>query len=236
MVRIQQVFGLLRNLKGTANLTLNKRVLTEVVKTVNLSDDANKVIQGVLSGMKSPKLKIACKNSEQGFTIAGFQFLNEGRALANGAVSLTGKGVEDAVVKLRSSIGEKGKYVRLNLWTDLGKDINLFSSRFNTSINDDILGVSAKVGDTFGTNIKLNIKEAVDETINLAKKYDIDIIDDMKDVCDVEKLNCFNIQKFINEVLTKFMNCGKKLANEEVKISNISAEEIMESTLMKIFK
>lgn len=217
MAQVQQVYSFLRGITGKANFTLDKKALMALLKRLDIDDDIAKV----LSGMNNPSAQVAYKSSKQGFNVAGIRLFNGGKSVGSIAASLSGQGVDDAVVKLRTSVGKNGKYAQGNIWADLGKEVDVSSFSTNMSMKDGVCKLSTQLGDTYGYNIKFNLKDSVDDLVDYAVSHNHEIADD---------ISHFNYRTVVNEVNAEVNNSVKKVKDlingtaDDIDLSKINDE------------
>ncbi|MBQ4114314.1 hypothetical protein IJD34_02795, partial [bacterium] len=128
-------------------------------------DDAQpkvkEAISELLSKMKDPKIDIAYKASERGYTVAATTFRDGKKVIGNGALSLTDAGTEHAVVKMRLNIGKNGEVYRYSGYNNMAYSPKIEDIDITTSFKDGIYKQTNKNGNYGFQHQEVNIPKAV---------------------------------------------------------------------------
>lgn len=195
MAQVQQLWKLFSGTISKRSFNLDKEALISLLKKYDIMDD----IPRVLSGMDNLSAQVVYGTSKKGFNVAGIRLFNGGESVGSIAASLSGQGVDDAVVKLRTSVGKNGKYAQGNLLADFGKEINLDSADMNISLNNGVCKFFGKFLDACKVNMKLNLKDSADDLVGYATKHNCEFAD------KISHLNYHTVVGIINKATNNFI-------------------------------
>ena len=158
-MKIQSIMSMLKRMEGTtARVTLSNKQVEEIAEKIG-----HKRLSEVISGMaqRHPNLKIdvAAKSSQQGFTIGAVKFREGKQVLGTGALSVTGLGTEQAVVKSRMNAGS---VFYSNCYMDFAYNPKLQDLEVTTSVKNGTLYCKSRNGNFFGGHVKLDLQKLPD--------------------------------------------------------------------------
>ena len=161
MGNISKLISTATRLTGSsARVTLGK---TQILKAVGKQDTkAGKELAKVFGKMKDPKMDVAYKASERGYTVGAFRFRDGKQILASGAGSVTNLGKEDAVFKMRLNAGKNGDIFSYSAFNDLAHTPRIQDIELTSTLKKGVLETTSKTGKMAGGRMRLDIPKAVE--------------------------------------------------------------------------
>ena len=156
-------------------LMFNVRANISGKKLVELANNYDDNIATVISGLSKryPKLNadIAYKGSEQGFTIAALTLKDGKNIVGNAAVSVTGAGTRQPVVKTRLSLGHNGETMQYRQACDLAHTPKLEDCAATASYKKGIIEGAVDMNKAGNGYMKINTPE-ITNMFGVRAKYD----------------------------------------------------------------
>lgn len=168
MGHISKLISTATRLTGSsARVTLGK---TQILKAVDKQDTkAGKELAKVFGKMKDPKIDVAYKASERGYTVGAFRVRDGKQVLASGAGSVTNLGKEDAVFKMRLNAGRNGDVFSYSAFNDHAHSPRIQDYEVVSSLKKGVLETTTKNGKAAGVRMRLDIPKAV-ESVGLKEE------------------------------------------------------------------
>ncbi len=158
---IQKLIQAAAKLTGSsARVTMGK---TQILKAVGKeSPKAAEELTKVFNKMKNPKVTLAYKASENGYTVGAFALRDGKKVIANGAGSVTGLGTENAVLKMRFNAGKNGEIFSYSGFNDLAHTPRIQDINSTASLNNGVYELTSRIGNYGGGRVRLDIPKAVE--------------------------------------------------------------------------
>ncbi len=224
-MRIQQAVLMIQKVKGTsARVSLNGTKLAEMAKKEG-GDEVAEVISGLVK--KHPKLKadVAYKASEQGFTVGAMTLRDGKKVLGTGSMSVTGAGTEEALVKARLNIGEKGEILSYRGYTDLAHTPKVQDIEAAITYKNGILEGTNKCGEFSGSRYRVDIPKTV-EAAGLKEEGTVLLKDINKGSASIiDKIRNAFAGKYGEQVHKPEINLEKKLNDLEKVIKDLKQKK-----------
>jgi len=145
---------------SSARMTLGK---AQILKAASKQDTkAGKQLAKAFEKMKDPKIDVAYKSSERGYTIGAFRFRDGKQVLATGAGSVTNLGKEDAVFKMRLNAGKNGDIFSYSAFNDLSQTPRIQDIEITSSLKKGVYEATGQNGKFSAGRIRLDIPKAVE--------------------------------------------------------------------------
>lgn len=146
MVNIAKILKMAESLKGTkGSFTLGKSALRQVSSKAGKQGEA--IFDFATKGLSKPAVDIAYKSSEKGLTIAKATIKDGNKVIGNGAISVSGLGTEQSVIKYRLNMGENGKVLQQNGWIDNSKNLTLDDIATTLTRKNGITTQTSQIGE-----------------------------------------------------------------------------------------
>ena len=142
---------------SAARITLNK---TQLNLLTARNQEAGKILQEVLKGVKNPKIDVAYK-AKSNYAIAGMRLRDGNKVVGQGAVSLTNPGAADGVIKYHVS-AQNGERLFARGFLDAGKPVDTQNVAMAMSRQNGMMGGKLKIGETAGHEIQFREQDLVD--------------------------------------------------------------------------
>lgn len=161
MVNITKFIRGLEHLKGTsARMTLGKKQVLKAVGKEN--PEIAERLAGMMQGLRDPKFDVAYKVSDRGYNIAAVSVRDGKKVVGNGAVSITGAGTENTVIKARMNIGKNGEIFRYSGYDDLSQKLTLQDLEYSSSLKKGVLEVTENCDKYGAGTFRLDIPKATE--------------------------------------------------------------------------
>lgn len=163
MVNISKIISTLSRLEGcSTRVTLSGKQFLQIAEKGNPGAKVSEVISGIVA--KNPKLKadVAYKVSEQGFTVGAVTLRNGKEVVGRGAVSVTGLGTEEAIIKTRLNVGKNGEIAQMSGWNNFAHSPRIQDYELATSLKNGVVETYAKAGEFGSSRSRINIPAAID--------------------------------------------------------------------------
>lgn len=163
MVNISKVISTLSKLEGSsARVTLSGKQVLQIAEKNGASAEITEAISGLLR--KHPKLRadVACKASEQGFTVGAMTLRDGKEVVGRGAASISGLGTEEAVMKMRLSAGKNGEIAQIRGWNNYAHTPRIQDYELSTSLRNGVVDTYAKAGEFGASRAHIDIPKAVE--------------------------------------------------------------------------
>lgn len=162
MVNITKLIGVLGKLEGSsARVTMNGKQIQQALAQ-GKANEVSEAIAGLVK--KHPELKadVAYKVSEQGFTVGAVTLKDGKQVVARGAVSATGLGTEEAVLKARINIGKNGEIFSYSGYNDFAHNPTIQNMETSISVKNGVIESAGKNGQFSQGRCRLDIPKATE--------------------------------------------------------------------------
>ena len=155
---IQKIIRTIGMLQGTkASMSLGKNQLR--MARAKMCDPGKAIFDSTLGKLNKPNVDVAYKVSERGYSVGAVTIKDGQKALGNGAISVTGLGTEQSIIKYRLNIGENGKVAQVSGYLDNTENLSLDDVLINIMRKDGITSIKEQVGKAYGVKGAINEKE-----------------------------------------------------------------------------
>lgn len=153
--KIIRTIGMLQGSKGSLSLGKNQLRMARA----KMCDPGKAIFDSTLGKLNKPNVDVAYKVSERGYTVGAVAIKDGQKTVGNGAISVTGLGTEQSIIKYRLNIGENGKVAQVNGFLDNTENLSLDDILLNIMRKDGITSVHQHIGKAYGARGSINEKE-----------------------------------------------------------------------------
>ncbi len=160
---MNKIIGLVNNFKGTSmRMTLGKKQIVQMAKN-KVSDGFAQTVEKGLGRLKDPKLDVAYKASERGYTVGAYPLRDGKKIVSRGAASITNLGSETPIIKMRLSAGKNGDAFQANEFVDFAHTPRIQDVNMNLSIKNGVIESTSGCGRYGASHLKADIPKLTKE-------------------------------------------------------------------------